>query len=224
MARSKERIQARTLRKQGKSIKEISTLLEVSKGSVSTWCRDIILTNEQTCRLQDRMKDPNYGRRAIYLNAVKERTNKMISDLHKQGINEVGILSKRDIFLIGIALYWGEGFKKDHQVGFATSDVAMAKFFILWLEKAWGITSESLILRVTTNIAYKDNVDEIQAHWANHLKISAEQFSKPFFQNVVWQKEYEDKKAYLGVIRIKVKKSVNLLRKMYGYIDALRSI
>ncbi len=47
MAKSELKIQARALRLQGKRIKEIANELGVSKGSVSIWCDDIVLTPEQ---------------------------------------------------------------------------------------------------------------------------------------------------------------------------------
>ena len=47
MAKYKEKIKAQELRERGRSIKEITKTLNVSKGSVSVWCRDIKLTKKQ---------------------------------------------------------------------------------------------------------------------------------------------------------------------------------
>jgi transposase len=47
MAKTKEKQKAVILRKRGKSINEIAHTLGVSKSSVSTWCRDVILTESQ---------------------------------------------------------------------------------------------------------------------------------------------------------------------------------
>ncbi len=47
MVKSSEKIQARILRKRGISITEIAKQLNVSKGSVSIWCSDIILSEKQ---------------------------------------------------------------------------------------------------------------------------------------------------------------------------------
>ena len=221
MAKSKEKLRARDLRQKGESIKEIAKILKVSPGSVSVWCRDIELTPSQVKILQKRMLDVNYGNRLRYIRRIKESLNEKIIKLKKEGINEIGKLSEREIFLIGIALYWAEGFKKDHQMGFATSDIKMAKFFLHWLNKAFKITSKDLILRVTANISYKNNVDSLEKYWSNELNIIQNQFSKPFFQKTVWKKEYENKDEYHGIIRIKVRRSVDLLRKIYGYIEGL---
>ncbi len=224
MAKSKEKLEARQLRRTGKSIKEIAQFLQVSVGGASLWCRDIILTSQQMENLRKRVTDPYYGKKADYLKRKAEEFSNKIAELKNQGIKEVGQLTNRDIFMIGIALYWGEGFKKDHQVGLATSDVNIANFFIRWLKEIFNISNKELILRLTANNSYKNIVHIMENYWAKELNIPIEQFSKPFFQHSIWKKEYENKNEYHGVIRIKVRKSVDLLRKIYGFIEGVSLI
>lgn len=52
MAKFKEKLKAREFRRKGVSIIEIAKKLGVSKGSVSLWCQDIRLTDEQKNKLQ----------------------------------------------------------------------------------------------------------------------------------------------------------------------------
>jgi hypothetical protein len=221
MAKSKLKIIARKLRRQGESIKVIASKLDVSVGSVSLWCRDILLSDEQIKNLQKRSIDPFYGKKLEYLQRKRDEFNTKVNNLRKQGIREVGSLSKRDRFLLGIALYWGEGFKKDHQVGFATSDIHMANFFIKWLSACFGIPSGDLILRVTANIHYQKNINQIENYWSTNLNISLSNFSRPFFQKVKLKKKYENESGYHGVLRIKVRRSIDLLRKIQGYIEGV---
>lgn len=211
--------QARRMRQAGESLKQIATSLHVSVSSVSTWCRGIELTQEQIENLQKRIKDPNYGKKLAYLKQQKKLFNEKIQKLKEEGKKEVGRLSERDVFIAGIALYWGEGFKKDHLVGLATSDPNAARFYIYWLEKCFGITKENLIVRVTSNILYKPQIEKLHSYWIKILGLSMDQISKPYFQKTIWKKEYINKDEYHGVIRIKVRKSINLLRKIYGYIE-----
>lgn len=221
MAKSKEKLKARRLRRLGKSIKKIAKIVHVSVGSVSTWCKDIQLTNKQIKNLQKRRTDPFYGKKLEYYLKKKKEFEEKLFSLRQEGIKAIGKLSTREIFLIGIALYWGEGFKKDKQVGLATSDERIAKFFIHWLSKCFDISTKDLILRVTANISYKNKVKKLEKYWANMLSVSINNFSKPFFQNVKWKKIYENKNDYHGVLRIKVRRSINLLRKIYGYIEGI---
>jgi hypothetical protein len=221
MAKSKEKIKARKLRKKGESIKKIANILNVSVSTASLWCRDIELTNKQVENLRKRQTDPFYGKRLDYYLRKKKEFSLKLLNLKNEGIESIGSLSKREIFLIGIALYWGEGFKKDSLAGLATLDINIAKFFIFWLNKSFGITSKDLILRITANISYKSKIKELEKFWSKELSIPISQFSKPFFQNTVWKKEYENKENYHGVLRIRVRRSIDLLRKIFGYIEGI---
>ncbi|OGK15202.1 hypothetical protein A2690_00290 [Candidatus Roizmanbacteria bacterium RIFCSPHIGHO2_01_FULL_39_12b] len=95
MAKTKLMMLARKLRKNGNSIKEIALKLHVSSGSVSIWCRDIELTQEQIDNLQRRMKDPYYGKRAIYLKTVKDKKDQTIAKLFLKGKQSISTLSLR---------------------------------------------------------------------------------------------------------------------------------
>ncbi len=220
MAKSKERTKAILLRKEGESIKVIARKLNVSIGSVSSWCKSVELTNEQKIKLSQRVTDPYYGKKRDYLEKKQKEFRDKVLRLKNQGIQEIGKLSKREIFLIGIALYWGEGFKRDHQVGFANIDQGMIKFFIFWLKTCFAITSKDLIIRVTANESYRNKINKLEQYWSGQLDIPLTQFSKPFFQKTIWKKQYDDDN-YHGVLRIKVRKSVDLLRKIYGYIEGI---
>lgn len=221
MAKSLQKLQAVEARISGKSIKEIAKELSVSVASVSTWCRHIRLTQKQLLVLKNRITDPYYGNKTDYLNRIKAKTDKMTESLKESGIKEVGTLSNREVFLLGIALYWGEGFKKDHQVGFATSDVRMAKFFIYWLSTCFSIKREDLILRVTLNQAYANRHTVIEQYWSDELKVPLTNFRRVTYQKTIWKKSYKHEDGYKGVIRIRVRKSMNFLRKIFGYIEGV---
>ncbi|MEK7110061.1 MAG: hypothetical protein AAB876_02470 [Patescibacteria group bacterium] len=221
MAKSKERIKARKLRKKGESIKNIAHLVNVSVSTASLWCRDVELTSSQIENLRKKQTDPFYGKRLDYYLKKKNEFSLKLLNLKNEGIKSIGKLTKKEIFLIGIALYWGEGFKKDSLVGLATLDIKIAKFFIFWLNESFRITTKDLLLRVTANISYKNKINELEKYWSRELKIPVSQFSKPFFQNTLWKKEYENKDNYHGVLRIRVRRSIDLLRKIFGYIEGI---
>lgn len=221
MAKSKEKIKARKLRRKGESIKKIANLLSVSVSTASLWCRDVKLTNSQIENLRKRQTDPFYGKRLDYYLKKKKEFSIKLLNLKNEGINSIGKLTKREIFLIGIALYWGEGFKKDSLAGLATLDINIAKFFVFWLKNLFKIETKDLLLRVTANISYKSEIKELEKYWSNNLKIPIAQFSKPFFQNTKWKKVYENKDNYHGVLRIRVRRSIDLLRKIFGYIEGI---
>lgn len=221
MAKSKEKLEAIELRRSGKSIKFIAKKLSVSPGSVSIWCRDVVLTQNQLRILERNAHDPNYGRRLQ--NSQKQRNQKelKIKNLLDLGEKEIGELSKRELFLVGVALYWAEGFKKDTQVGFANSNPEMINLYLKWLYECCNVKKDDLIVRITVNISHKDRSKEIQEYWSNSTKISEENFRKPFYQQFKWKKIYEKPNEYYGVLRIKVRRSTDFLRKIHGWIKGL---
>jgi hypothetical protein len=139
------------------------------------------------------------------------------------GKKDIGILSKREVFLTGVALYWGEGFKNkhEHRLGFCNSDPTMVKFYLYWLEQCLSVKKEDIVLRVTLNKVYEKKTKEIQSYWSNYLEIPLTQFTKPFYQASVWKKQYKTD-TYSGVLRIHVKNSLPYLLKMRGWIEGLR--
>lgn len=220
MAKSKLRIEARKLREIGLGIKTISQKLDVSSSTASLWTRDIVLTPEQIKELARHARDPYYGRKLAYIQKQRKEKEDKIIRFFKQGKKEIGIVTKRDLFIIGVALYWAEGFKKDNLVGFSNSDPEMIALFVEWLSLL-GITKNSLKFRLGVNEAYRDKVKEIENFWKNILEIDENQFQKPFFQKVKWQKIYDQPENYHGVLRVRVSKSIDLLRKIHGWIAGL---
>lgn len=222
MAKSRERMLARRLRESGYSIKNIAKKLKVSVSSVSNWVRDIELTPEQRAVLEEHARNPYYGKRKDYLDLIKRTKEQKIERLRKGGIREIGGLSKRELFLVGSALYWAEGFKKDSQVGFANQDPDMVRLFIMWLNKCFGYNLSQLTARTTINIGHKKRASEINDYWSQITGIPLNQFKKPIYQRVKWKKVYDNPNDYYGVLRIKVRKSKDFLRRIYGFIEGLK--
>jgi hypothetical protein len=222
MAKSEKKLLARNLRRDGQSIKAIAKELEVSHGSVSLWCRDIFLTSEQLETLERNSKDPNYGRRLQ--NSLKQQSIRIekTDRLKREGIEEVGKLTKRELLLVGISLYWAEGYKKDSQVGLGSSDPKMMMLYVRWIMECFGYSIDDLLFRVTVNESHEYRIDEIVQYWANMFGISISRFQKSFYQKAKWQKIYEHPEEYFGVLRIRVRRSSDFLRKIHGYIEGLK--
>jgi len=152
---------------------------------------------------------------------VRQKTKLLL----ESGTRDIGRLSKRELFLAGVILYWAEGFKhpKESGLGLATSDPAMAKFYMHWLKNCLGVSSDSLRFRVTANISHKYRISDIQDFWGDYLAVSRESFTKPFFQRIVQKKHFANHQNYHGVIRIHVSKSLDMLRKMRGWLEGIKN-
>lgn len=223
MSKSIEKLEAIKLRKLGKSIKWIANELRVSPGSVSLWCKDVKLSKLQIDQLEKQGRDPFYGRRLGYAQEQQririEKTERLLSE----GLVEVGSLSKRELLLVGSALYWAEGYKKDSQVGLGSSDPEMMKLYVKWLKECFGYKIDDLLFRVTFNIDHKYREEDIINFWAKQFDMNPDKFQKPFYQRAKWKKQYDNPGDYFGVLRIRVRRSSDLLRKIKGLIEGLKS-
>lgn len=152
---------------------------------------------------------------------VRQKTKLLLEN----GMKDIGRLLKRELFLAGVILYWAEGFKHPEEsgLGLATSDPTMAKFYMHWLKNCLGVPSDSLRFRVTANISHKYRISEIQDFWGDYLAVSRESFTKPFFQRTVQKKHFTNHQNYHGVIRIHVSKSLDMLRKMRGWLEGVKN-
>ncbi len=157
----------------------------------------------------------------------KERSRKLqelVDEFYKTGIQEIGDLSVRERFIAGVALYWAEGFKhKDEsRLGFATMDSKMAMFYIRWLEECLGVNRSKLVFRVTANLYFVDKIRSMEEYWQKSLGVNRDQFTRPFYQRSKQKRDYRDRQGeYHGVIRIHVRESKNLLRRMRGWMASL---
>lgn len=221
MAKSAQKLKAINLRRKGLGINEIARKINISKRTICRWCTDIKLTKTQEDKLWQRAKAKNKQNFKLYCERRKNKTQLKIKKLREKGIKEIGQLSEKELFLAGVALYWAEGFKKDTRLGFANSDPTMIKFFLKWLKNC-KITKGQIRLRLGLNINHKDRVEELENYWSKITSVPKSQFNKPFFQKTVWKKKFEKPNDYLGVLRIRVNKSINFLRRINGWIEGLK--
>lgn len=221
MAKSELKIKARMLRKSGLGVKTIAHQLDVSSSTVSLWCRDIKLSPEQIATLEKNQRDPFYGKRLTYSLKQQGLRQEKEKAIRTEALAEVGNLSKRDLLVSGISLYWAEGFKKDNMVGFANTDPEMIKFILKWLETCFKVKNSEIRLRVGINESHKHRTKIIEKYWSNILNVPLSQFSKPFYQKIKWNKVYEHPEDYFGTIRVRVLKSTDLLRRIKGAILGL---
>lgn len=223
MAQQTTREEAQKLRYTGKSIAEIATLLRASKSTVSYWCRDIPLTNAQQAALADRQRQSGaIGRLHAAESKRSQRLLSMERDMDR-GLRDVGALTSRDRFMIGLALYWGEGYKSgNEECGLTNSDPMIIRAFIQWLKNQYGVPSEALILRVSINATHRRRVSTVEHYWSRMTGIPLSQFTSTSLIKSASKKRYENHEQHFGTLRIKVRKGTSLRRRIMGSLDALK--
>jgi len=127
-----DKFKAQELRKQGLSYREILTHIYVSKSTISLWCKDIEITEEQKLRLLNKKQ---FGQRKGSLVAADNKRRARIERtlrIKEEARKTVGELNNRDKFFTGIALYAAEGNKSDGKAGFSNADPKLIRFMMDW--------------------------------------------------------------------------------------------
>lgn len=218
MAKSTERNNALLLRKQGKSIKEIAQRVGVSKSSVSLWCRDIELTPQQVEALDRKMLYGSYRGRIIAAQLKKQEKSARIAKMKEDGRSLLATMTPRDLFLLGLGLYWGEG-TKSGAVKFTNSNPVLIQLFMEWMKKTWGVSRKQLTFLVLINIKHRNRLSEVLKYWSRVLRVPKSQFINPVLIKAKTQKNYTNFPKYYGTIQVRAKKSTNLLYKIHGALE-----
>jgi transcriptional regulator with XRE-family HTH domain len=166
-----EQRQARQLRRAGLPLAEIAAALGVSKSSVSLWVRDVEFTGPVVRSARGRRRDPN---------ALQRRKQGEIDPLLllEEGRARVGRLSEREFLIAGVALYAGEGTKRDGAVRFANSDPRMIVFFCYWLRRFFEVDESRLRVRLYLHEGL--DLAATIAYWSMLTGVPPSQFVKPY--------------------------------------------
>lgn len=166
--------QAIQLRKEGKSYSQILKDINVSKSTLSLWLRSYPLS---PVRMKE-LRDWNEDRIMHYKETRRKRKEKLLADILKKQQKTIFPLFKRDLFIGGLFLYWGEGSKtKFSWCAVSNTDPAMIYFFVRWFEFYWGIDKKKMKIRLHL---YQDmSIKKEINFWSKYLSISQEQFRKP---------------------------------------------
>jgi len=159
--------QARALRAQNLTLAEIAFRLAVSKSSVSLWVRGVPFTPSRRRSGPKRTTHPAHTAKL-----------RQIEELDRLGIQRIGTLSDDAFLAAGVALYAGEGSKRDGQVRFANTDPTMIAFFCSWLRHFFTIQESRLRGRVYLHQGL--DLDAAEEFWSRVMGIPRTQFGAPY--------------------------------------------
>jgi len=226
IAKIKEKQKAIILRKQGLSYDEILKKIHVSKSSLSLWLHDIELSAGQRKRLADKWV---IGQRKGAEAQRRKRIN-ITKEIKKQAISEIGNITKRELWMIGIALYWAEGSKEKEENGvvrsslveLGNSDPRLIKVFLKWLHVICAIPKTDIHFRIYLHDNSKQRLNEVQSYWAHVTGFPLHNFEK-----ITWKKHKpktlrkHTNNDYFGLLDVKVRRSINFNRQIAGWIEGI---
>lgn len=168
--------EAVNLRLEGRSLKEIATLLSVSKSSVSVWVRNIELTEEQTKKLIER-NPACKAYTGIRKNLIGTRNAEEARSKRKfaQNLGKQEAIKNNALHQAGCMLYWAEGAKSRNSVAFSNYDPNMIKFFIKFMRDCFHVENCRFKLWVHS---YKKDFELDEKFWLNLCELPLNRIGK----------------------------------------------
>ncbi|MBI4225044.1 MAG: hypothetical protein HY617_01815 [Candidatus Sungbacteria bacterium] len=210
------------LRKRGLSYREIVEHVPVARSMLSVWLRDVKLTKKHRHRLIEKQ------RLSALRGAASRRKQRILrtEEIHRAAAQEITGISDRELWLMGIMLYWAEGGQEREErpgsgVWFSSSDPYMVKVFLKWLLDVCKVPGSAISFEVTIQGHHNYTLDHVVKYWAYITGFEKKDFSHVYFRQQHAERKKKRSAAYQGVLKIKVKESSALNRKITGWIRAI---
>ncbi|WP_138905599.1 hypothetical protein [Streptomyces albidochromogenes] len=207
------RAKARDLRLEGLTYDQIQAQLGCSKSSISLWVRDL---PKPAPRYTDKECQALMNAGLARLRQAQDEQRQETKRLARE---EIGPLANRELFLVGVSLYWAEGtkdkeYRRSEVLQFINSDPNVIRVYLRWLELL-GVTRERMRFRVS--IHESADVSEAEQFWADLTGLDVADFKRATL------KKHQPKtarkntaEAYRGCLIIYVSKSADLYRRVEG--------
>ncbi|MFD9757552.1 hypothetical protein [[Kitasatospora] papulosa] len=213
-ARDDLRAKARELRLQGMTYDQIQVELGCSKSSISLWVRDLPKPERKRTTAQA----SEIARRGW--EATMQRRDAERALTKKGAAAEIGPLSPRELFLVGVGLYWAEGskskaYRQQERATFVNSDPDMISVYLAWL-RLLGVQPEHL--RFHVHIHETADVPAAERYWADLTGAQASAFGKTSLKRHSPKTNRKNTgEGYQGCLVVRVLKSADLYRRIEGW-------
>jgi hypothetical protein len=137
-----------------------------------------------------------------------------------EAAKQVGDLTHRELFLIGVVLYWAEGAKdkpydRRELLKFVNSDPGVVQVYMAWL-RLLGVTAERCTFRV--HIHETADADAAVDYWSKIVGVAWRPFAKTTLKRHNPKTNRRNRGPdYRGCLAITVKQSADLYRRVEGW-------
>lgn len=188
-----EKQEAIILRQKGMSIKEIARGLDVSKASVSVWVRDIVLNKKQLSTL----KRNGFSTEVIEKRRQKRLENEQVKrdKIASLAQKDIRNISLRDLRLIGLCLYWGEGGKTHKGAArISNGDPDVIKVMMRFFREICMVEEKKF--RAHIHIHSHLDIEKAEKYWSLVSSIPREQFFKTYAKPSIASMNKKDSLPY----------------------------
>jgi hypothetical protein len=221
--KTNQREDAIALRKKGLTYSEILKTVPVAKSTLSLWLRQVRLAKRQEQHLTEKRKAAQM-RGGAARRAQRLQTTELIL---KKARPETGSLSKKELWLVGLVLYWAEGSKEKTYAGangvdFANTDPRMIRFFVRWLTKCCDVSMRRIYAHLYIHEYQRKSAGEAVTYWSDMSGLATYQITGVYFKrHNPKSNRHNYNKKYYGTLRVRVKSSSELMRKIQGWVEGI---
>lgn len=208
---------ARELRANGLTLSEIAKQLNVAKSSVSMWCRNIELSQDQIENINQRAKYKIYENQLKGAQKRKKEAEAKRLEYQKEGKNKAK--EQSPLHIAGCMLYWGEGSKSRCTCSLTNTDINLLRLFIMFLNKELGVKKDSLIVTVNCFTNNGLSLEEIEKYWLDNLDLPHSCLRKSRVNLPSKVSQFKKNKHKYGTCRISYH-STKVVQHIYGAIQA----
>ena len=212
-----------SLRKEGRTYSEILVMVPVAKSTLSLWLRNVGLAKAQKQRLT--LKKIQAGLRGG--EARKQQRIESQEKIFFQAHKDISKISKIELWLIGIALYWAEGSKEKEyypgsRIQFGNSDPRMIQVFLRWLKDILGIPLDKIGIDIYIHKNSKNSIVEVKKYWSEVTGFPESRLTNIYFKkHKIKTNRRNTGRLYYGGLRVTVKASSTLVRQIAGWTEAI---
>jgi len=182
MARTDKK-RAIQLRRRGKSYNEIHRLLGTPKSTLSVWFQNLMLPAKLKQRLYDRSRSA--GTKALVARNKRQTVlaQERAIQAKASAASEIGTLSQKELLLIGSALYWAEGGRREqrrvgNRICFSNADPAAIQAMMRFFREICQIPEYRF--RIGLMVHPGVNVNTARKFWSKTSGVPLMQFQKTF--------------------------------------------
>jgi transcriptional regulator with XRE-family HTH domain len=203
--------EARRLRQNGMSVRDIAKTLNISKGTVSHWVRDIILTDEQIEALKQNQRKYGGQNGGAQTNRRKHKEARIAY----QNAGRAKAREMRPLHMAGCMLYWAEGAKHRNKLYFVNSDTNMLLFYLRFLREELDVQDSWISLYIQCHAEDPTDIKRIEQYWTDLLGLPETSLRKTYVKK---GSEYRRTKLENGLCGIMLMKT-ELVHHIYGAIQ-----
>lgn len=206
------------MRKRGFSYSEIQSSIQISKSTLSSWLREVKLSDFQLERLQ---KKRNEIARRNAQKRIFDLAHK-ITEIKNSAAENIGAISKRELWLMGLMLFWQDK-KNKKALQFTSADPQTILFFLKWLRDIGKIKENEMGFDIFISKEKKEEIHRAVVYWS---KLTG--FRQIYFNTAYYLQTFPKKgirkistRAPYGYLRIRVKASSMLARQIAGWVRGI---